>query len=765
MEKNLLSGVWPEWEIVRQLGRGSYGVVYEAVRIEHGVESRAAVKIITIPQDESELQSLRAEGLSEDDTRKYLEGIVNDFVGEIQLMESFKGVQNIVSVEDYKVVEQTEQIGFKIYIRMELLTPFNSVISEKAMTEPEVIKLGTDICTALELCAKKKVIHRDIKPENIFVNQFGDYKLGDFGIARKLENVTGGMSQKGTYNYMAPEVEKGTQYDGGVDLYSLGLVLYRFLNHNLLPFLSPENQLNPNERMAAVRRRLDGEALPAPSGASPAMAAVILKACSFDPALRYQGATEMKNALQGVLSGKAEEEDFLNKTVSVRHAKESAVPNPDMTTAVHRAPESAPEAKAPAGFLSDLEKKLPPKKILLGAAAGIVVLIIIIAAAVKSGKKGEETIAENTKTETGVTGETTEEKQPTDTPEGPIGLDPSPEGLPKLDPPDETPVPTEIPEGPEIDPAQAEALAKAMKDAQESADRGDYAAAKKAVDTYEAEYGESEELNAAMEPILAKYKEEALAEADAGMAEEDYIGAMAKIREAEAVLPEDPDIKAKGAEIEDSAVSETLTQTDTLVKQGNYTAAEALLTSVQAAFPDNARLKTAAADLKEQKEAPLYLFDYDPASVTNAYLCLFNNDPNRFYSFPDPWGNYPYTYDSGWKMQSGGKTYQRGMALTVASDYSPATIVYNNLNGEFSRLTGKAAFEDKWDDRIDSSYQINIYADSSRVGSYTIRKGAAPTAIDVDLDYSSTLTIELAQPANDYSIDPNINLLDFAVIR
>lgn len=213
-------------------------------------------------------------------------------------MESLKGVQNIVSVEDYKVVEKMNRPGWDIYIRMELLTPFNTYIQTKTMSEREVIKLGCDICTALELCAKRNVIHRDIKPENIFVNSFGDFKLGDFGIARKLENVTGGLSQKGTYNYMAPEVERGRQYDETVDIYSLGMVLYRLMNRNRLPFLNTEQQLmNPNERMAALRRRMSGEPLPPPCEASPALTQIILCACDFDPKKRFASATAMKNAL------------------------------------------------------------------------------------------------------------------------------------------------------------------------------------------------------------------------------------------------------------------------------------------------------------------------------------------------------------------------------------------------------------------------------------------------------------------------------------
>lgn len=302
MRSNIdLSAVWPEWKIVRRINRGSFGVVYEAVRTDHGVESHAAIKVISIPQDETELESMRSVGLTADATTTYLREVVNDFANEIRLMESFKGFQNIVSVEDYKVVERTDRVGWDIYIRMELLTPLNTYISDKILSEREVIGLGCDICSALERCAQRNVIHRDIKPDNIFLNEFGDFKLGDFGIARKLENMTGGLSQKGTYNYMAPEVEKGNSYGATVDIYSLGIVLYWLLNKRRLPFVSTEKKLlSPRDLVSANRRRLDGEPLPAPCNASPAMAEVILKACDPDPRKRFASAEEMKNALKTV---------------------------------------------------------------------------------------------------------------------------------------------------------------------------------------------------------------------------------------------------------------------------------------------------------------------------------------------------------------------------------------------------------------------------------------------------------------------------------
>ncbi|MCR4895637.1 MAG: serine/threonine protein kinase, partial [Lachnospiraceae bacterium] len=294
--------VWPEWEIVRLIGKGSFGEVYEAVRSDHQVESKAAIKVIHIPQADSELDTLRMEGMSDQESKTVLEGQVTDFVNEIQLMETFKGTQNIVSVEDYKVIEKSEGIGWEIYIRMELLTPLAKFVSDKNLSTDEVVKMGTDLCSALEICAQKGVIHRDIKPENIFVNSFGDYKLGDFGIARSMENFSGSLSMKGTYNYMAPEVERSKEYDATVDIYSLGLVLYFFLNKKRLPFLDPGKQiLTPQERSEALRKRLDGELLPPPCEAPSMLASVILTACHPDPKKRFSNPTAFKNALINTL--------------------------------------------------------------------------------------------------------------------------------------------------------------------------------------------------------------------------------------------------------------------------------------------------------------------------------------------------------------------------------------------------------------------------------------------------------------------------------
>ena len=189
MDKELPVSAWPEWKIIEKIGEGSFGKVYKAQRTERGKSFYSAIKIINIPGSQSELNSVRSETGDEQSTRQYFQNLVEECIQEISTMEYFRGNSYIVSVEDFKVMEYLDVIGWEISIRMEYLTSFMDYCAEKQLTEKEVIKLGMDLSKALEYCRKLKIIHRDIKPENIFVSRFGDFKLGDFGIARELERT------------------------------------------------------------------------------------------------------------------------------------------------------------------------------------------------------------------------------------------------------------------------------------------------------------------------------------------------------------------------------------------------------------------------------------------------------------------------------------------------------------------------------------------------------------------------------------------------
>ena len=302
MEYSVDAAVLDGWNVTRLLGEGGYGKVFEIERSEFGQTYRAALKVITVPQSSAEVRSVISEGMSVSQAEAYFHGIVEELMHEFSIMFKLKGTANVVSCEDLRVLEHPDGIGWDILIRMELLHPLLPYVYQHPMARRDIIKLGIDICKALELCQRYNIIHRDIKPENIFISDNGDYKLGDFGIARTIERTTSGLSKKGTYSYMAPEVYAGREYGFSVDTYSLGLVLYRMLNKNRGPFLpQPPEAITFSSREQALGRRISGEALPRPFYGEGRLGEIVLKACAFDPKDRYSSPQQLRQELEAIL--------------------------------------------------------------------------------------------------------------------------------------------------------------------------------------------------------------------------------------------------------------------------------------------------------------------------------------------------------------------------------------------------------------------------------------------------------------------------------
>ena len=297
--------VFGVWKITKQIGQGSFGRVFEIERQDFGQTYKAALKIMTVPQNESEVESVMSTGMDEAGASEYFQSVVSDIVSEFAIMSKLKGNSNIVSYEDHQVIAHEAGVGWDIFIRMELLTPLSAHIKNKKLTQNEVIKIGIDICNALELCQMHGIIHRDIKPENIFISDSGNFKLGDFGIARTIEKTSSGLSKKGTYNYMAPEVYRGEAYGAPVDIYSLGMVMHRLLNNNRVPFLPPPPaQIRHSDMDEALARRMGGLPLPAPLEADGRLAELISIACAFHPSQRFSSPQEMRAALEAVLNNR-----------------------------------------------------------------------------------------------------------------------------------------------------------------------------------------------------------------------------------------------------------------------------------------------------------------------------------------------------------------------------------------------------------------------------------------------------------------------------
>ena len=297
-----LPQAWQDWHITEELGEGAYGRVYRAEKENGGVTAVSAIKVIQVPSERAELLSLRREFASEEELRRNLKAMVDEYANEIRAMYRLQGHTHIVSIQDHVVEELNDGAGWRIYIRMEYLQPFDDYAMTHTFSGKEIIRLGISLCEALSVCAEHGILHRDIKPENLFVTENGQFKLGDFGIAKALDRTVSAYSSKGTFSFMAPEVFHGKPYDSRADLYSTGIILYKLANRNRDPFIDPEKQIiTHQDREQAMSRRMQGEKLPAPADADEKLAKVILKACEFNPQDRYNTPDVMMRALKELL--------------------------------------------------------------------------------------------------------------------------------------------------------------------------------------------------------------------------------------------------------------------------------------------------------------------------------------------------------------------------------------------------------------------------------------------------------------------------------
>lgn len=291
------TATWPGWETVRLIGRGSFGAVYEIERDVLGEKEKAALKVISIPQSDSDISEMYSDGYDDESITSTFKEHLKSIVAEYSLMRKLNGSANVVNCDDVRYVQHDDGFGWDIYIKMELLTPLTSALPAE-ISEEQVIKIGKDLCHALVQCKQFGIIHRDIKPQNIFVSPLGDYKLGDFGIAKTVEKTSGG-TKIGTYKYMAPEVYNSQPYGAGADIYSLGLVLYWLLNERRMPFLPlPPEKLRAGLEEQARLRRFNGEPIPAPAHGSKELKRIVLKAVAFDPKERYLSAGDMLSELE-----------------------------------------------------------------------------------------------------------------------------------------------------------------------------------------------------------------------------------------------------------------------------------------------------------------------------------------------------------------------------------------------------------------------------------------------------------------------------------
>ena len=203
----------------------------------------------------------------------------------------------IVSVYDWG------KDGDTYYIVMEYLRGIDlkSGIRRHGALDPQkVAQIGSQIAQALSIAHKHDIIHRDIKPQNIMVQQDGNIKVMDFGIARaKNSHITTDNSVLGTAHYVSPEQTQGKDLGPTTDIYSLGIVMYE-ASTGRVPF-------DGDDAISVALKQVNEQPMP-PSQINPAvdpsLEGIILKCMQKNPADRFQTADELGRVLRDYLAGR-----------------------------------------------------------------------------------------------------------------------------------------------------------------------------------------------------------------------------------------------------------------------------------------------------------------------------------------------------------------------------------------------------------------------------------------------------------------------------
>jgi serine/threonine protein kinase len=311
-----------DFEIVRLLGKGGMGEVYEAQQLNP--PRRVALKVLArwLADDEDSLRRFWREaavparldhpsivriistGKSDDGTAYYTMQLIRGLSLADLIKDAGLQLLDTVSVPTTPYDSAQRQPPLEVY---GVANPSSTALVQEYCTDRHrlVARLGIQVARALASAHAHGYLHRDIKPSNVMVDHHGHLYLLDFGLTRARNGdatVTRPGAVLGTPWYMSPEQARGEPTDHRSDLYSLGVTLYQLASGGVGPFTADKK--NSEAVLAQVRA---GQLVPlaqmAP-GVPRSLARVIMRAADPDPWQRYQTAEELATALQAFLDDK-----------------------------------------------------------------------------------------------------------------------------------------------------------------------------------------------------------------------------------------------------------------------------------------------------------------------------------------------------------------------------------------------------------------------------------------------------------------------------
>ena len=342
------------FKVLRELGRGGMGVVYEAEDITLG--RHVALKFL--PRD------------------------VAQSPGALERFRQEARTASALNHENICTIYEVNEFEGQPFIAMELLE--GESLSERLLSRPltndQVLDIATQVADALDAAHRKGIVHRDIKPANIFITTRGRAKVLDFGLAKlareheKTAVATGATLDSpmltspgatvGTVAYMSPEQARGEEVDARSDLFSFGAVMYQMATGRL-PFDGPTS--------AVIFHAILEKNPPPPSELNPSLPLafndVVLKSLEKDPDLRCQSAAEVRADLKRIKRG---------SSASGSSGSVARAPSPASASGIN--PQPASSSAAVSGTTLPARPSTLRRRImsgLVGVAIGVVIFLVI----------------------------------------------------------------------------------------------------------------------------------------------------------------------------------------------------------------------------------------------------------------------------------------------------------------------------------------------------------------------------------------------------
>jgi serine/threonine-protein kinase len=246
------------YEIMQEIGRGNMGII--CLARDRELDELIALKFLP-------------------DELIYDNTVIERFKQEV------RSARRLAHPSIVHIYDLNEELGRR-FISMEYIQGKNLkdiLFEKKKIPADDVIRISLQVASALDYAHSMKIVHRDIKPANIMLNDAGQVKVTDFGIAAMLERagLTQTGSMVGTPLYMSPEQTEGTAIDGRSDLYSLGVMMYELVTGS-----PPFSSGNISYQHVHVKPQ-------PPKKVPESLTTIIMKCLEKDPSQRYQNAKEL----------------------------------------------------------------------------------------------------------------------------------------------------------------------------------------------------------------------------------------------------------------------------------------------------------------------------------------------------------------------------------------------------------------------------------------------------------------------------------------